>query len=216
MTADTSRSCLGLETCVGSVIRQIVDARVLLTATVSPALPGRSVSDGSLAPPLNRIMLVFRLACRYRHLPGDGPDEASQFAGDRGGDDIGRLAGPGEPAIAAAQPDLPLPGDVADGPRLALLPQQQLAAEPGREAVAPGRLDQQPASRSVAGLGDAAAFDARAARMFGRHQPEIGHQLTRIGEAREIAQFGNQSGRIVSICAVSRSRRIWATSTAAM
>src|SRR6266851_5619242 len=40
MTVDTSRSCLGLGTCVGSATRQIVDARVLLTATVPPALPG--------------------------------------------------------------------------------------------------------------------------------------------------------------------------------
>ena len=55
MTVDTSRSCLGLATCVGSVIRRIVDARVLLTATVPPALPGLSVSDGSLAPPLDAI-----------------------------------------------------------------------------------------------------------------------------------------------------------------
>ena len=55
MTVDASRSCLGLGTCVGSAIRQIVDARVLLTATVPPALPGRSVSDGSLAPPLDVI-----------------------------------------------------------------------------------------------------------------------------------------------------------------
>jgi len=55
MTVDASRSCLGLGTCVGSMIRQIVDARVLLTATVPPALPGRSVSDGSLAPPLSAI-----------------------------------------------------------------------------------------------------------------------------------------------------------------
>src|ERR1700739_4000226 len=40
MTADTSRSCLGLATSVGSAIRQIVDTRVLLTAAVPPALPG--------------------------------------------------------------------------------------------------------------------------------------------------------------------------------
>src|ERR1700724_2502103 len=173
MTDDTSRSCLGLGTCVGSAIQQIVDARVLLTATVPPALPGRSVSDGSLAPPLDVITQFLRSARRHRHLPSDGPDEARQLAGDRGGDNIGRLGGPGEPAIARAQPDLPLPGDVADGPRLGLLPQQQLAAEPSREAVAPGSLDQQPASRAVA-------------------------------------------GSIVSICAVSRSRRIWATSTAAI
>src|SRR5580693_5370882 len=149
MTVDASRSCLGLATCVGSMIRRIVEARVLLTATAPPALPGRSVSDGSLAPPLDGITQFLRSARRHRHLPGDSPDEARQLAGDRGGDDIGRFAGAGEPAIARAQSDLPLPGDVADRPRLVLLPQQQLAAEPGREAVAPSRLDQEPASRAV-------------------------------------------------------------------
>ena len=51
MTVDASRSCLGLATCVGSAIRQIVGARVLLTATAPPALPSSSVSGGSLAPP---------------------------------------------------------------------------------------------------------------------------------------------------------------------
>jgi hypothetical protein len=91
MTADASRSCLGLATCVGSAIRQIVDARVLLTATVPPALPGRSVLDGSLAPPLGTITRFLRSAWRYCDLPSDGPDEACEFAGDCGGDDIGRL-----------------------------------------------------------------------------------------------------------------------------
>src|SRR6202171_3428478 len=146
MTVDASRSGLGLAACVGSVIRQIVDARVLLTAIAPPALPGLSVSDGSLAPPLDVITQFLRSARRHRRLPSDRPDEARQLAGNRGGNDIDRLAGPREPAIARAQPHLPLPGDVADGPRLGLLPQQQLSAEPSREAVAPGSLDQQPAS----------------------------------------------------------------------
>ena len=56
MTVDTSRSCLGLATSVGSAIRQIVDARVLLTATVPPALPGSPKLSGSLAPPLAAII----------------------------------------------------------------------------------------------------------------------------------------------------------------
>jgi len=76
---------------------------------------------GSLAPPLAALMGHLRSACRHRHLPGDGPDEARQFADDRGGDDVGRLAGAGEPAIARAQPQLPLPGDVSDQLGLALL-----------------------------------------------------------------------------------------------
>jgi hypothetical protein len=32
--------------------------------------------------------------------------------------------------------------------------------------------------------------------MLGWHQPEIGHQLARIGKAREVAQFGDQRCRI--------------------
>src|SRR6201993_625688 len=123
MTADTSRSCLGLETCIGSATRQIVHARVLPTATAPPALPGSSVSGGSLAPPLAAIIGLVQSVCRHRHLPADGPHEASEFAGDRGGDDVGGLAGAGEPAIPHAQPHLPLPGDVPDQPGLALLPQ---------------------------------------------------------------------------------------------
>src|ERR1700730_4348446 len=163
MTADASRSCPSLATCVGSATRQIVDARVLLTATVPPALPGRSVSDGSLAPPLDVITCLPRSACRHCHMPGDGPDEARQLAGDRSGDDIGRLGSAGEAAIARAQPDLPLPGSFADGPRLVLLPQPQLAAEPSREAVAPGRLDHQPARRAGAGLAVARRSNVRTA-----------------------------------------------------
>src|SRR6266478_5086585 len=149
MTVDASWSGLGLGTCVGSAIRQIVDARVLLTATVPPALPGSRMLGVSLAPPLAVLMGLLRSACRHCHLPGDGPDEASGFAGDRGGDDVGRLAGADEAAIARAQPQLPLPGDVADQLGLALLPQQHLPAEPGREAVAPCRLDQQPAAMQL-------------------------------------------------------------------
>ena len=138
MTVDASRRCLGLAACIGSMIRQIVNARVLLTATAPPALPGSRTSDGSPAPPLDRIMLVCRLACRHRDMPGDGPDKACQFTRDRSGDDIGRLAGAGKLAIAAARPQLRLPRDLADRPGLALLSEQQLAADPRREAVTPG------------------------------------------------------------------------------
>jgi hypothetical protein len=43
-----------------------------------------------------------------------------------------------------------------------LLAEPRFAADPGREAVGPGRLDQQPAGGAVAGLGEAAAFDTGA------------------------------------------------------
>src|SRR6201981_208065 len=136
MTVDTSRSCLGLGTCVGSAIRQIVHARV--TATAPPALPGSPMLGGSLAPPLAAIIGLVRSVCRHRHLPGDGPHEASEFAGDRGGDDVGRLAGAGKFAIARAQPQLRLPRDLADRLGLLLLTEQQPAADPGRGTRATG------------------------------------------------------------------------------
>src|SRR5882724_2600101 len=105
MTGDASRSCLGLEACVGSATRQIVVSRVLLTAAAPPALPGSSVFGGSLAPPLDAITGFFRSAGRRRrHAPGDGPDEAGHFTGDRGRDDVGRFAAAGELAIACTQP----------------------------------------------------------------------------------------------------------------
>ena|SRR6516164_4711485 len=57
MTVDASRSCLGLGTCVGSATRQIVDARVLLTATAPPALPG-TACRGMFKPPILRDLAV--------------------------------------------------------------------------------------------------------------------------------------------------------------
>src|SRR4029077_15825987 len=114
MTVDASRSCLGLGTCVGSAIRQVVDARVLLTATGPTALPDRSMSDAALAPPFDVITHFLRSAWRDCHLQSNCPNETRQLGSDRGGGDIGRLGGSGEPAIARAQPDLTLPGDVTD------------------------------------------------------------------------------------------------------
>ena len=157
MTVVASRCCLGLETCVGSVTRQIVFARVLLTAAAPPALPGSSVSGGSLAPPLDAITGFFRSARRRRHAPGDGPDEAGHFTGDRGRDDVGRFAAAGKFAIARTQPQLRFPGDLADRLGLLLLPEQQFAADPGREAAEPA-----PAKAGV----QAASISSRRAALF--------------------------------------------------
>src|ERR1700745_436261 len=134
MTGDGSGGCLGLATTIGSAIRQIVDARVLLTAAAPPALPGSSVSNGSPAPPLDAITRFLWSVRRRRHAPGDGPDEAGQFTGDRGSNDIGRFAAAGKLAIARAQPQLRLPGNLADRVWVLLLPPPPVAAVPGPEA----------------------------------------------------------------------------------
>src|SRR5271165_4893886 len=108
-------------------------------------LPGSRLSKVLPAPPLLVITRSLQSACRYSDLAGNGPDETGQLARNRGGDDVGRLAGAGELAIAGTQSGLGFPGDLADRSGLFLLSQQQLAADPRREAIAPGRLDQQPA-----------------------------------------------------------------------
>src|ERR1700747_1953530 len=99
MTGDASRSCLGLVTSSGPMARQIVDARVLLTAAAPPALPSSSLSAGSMAPPLDAIICLLPSVRRPPHAAGDRPDEAGQFASDRGSHDIGRLAGANQLAI---------------------------------------------------------------------------------------------------------------------
>jgi hypothetical protein len=130
MTVDASRSCLCLGTCVGSTTRQMVDARVLLTATAPPALPGGSMSGSSLAPPCDAITGLLRSAWRRRHAPGDGPDEACQLTGDRGGDDIGRLAAASELAIAGACPQADMWSKV--GPSIVWAPDPLPACCSGR------------------------------------------------------------------------------------
>src|SRR5215813_5976810 len=119
MTVDASRSCLCLAACIGSAIRQIVDTRVLLTLTVPPALPGRSMSNSVLAPPLMTVTRLPRSAFGHCRMAGDGPDEPRQLAGNRGSDDAGRFAGSGESTTHLA-----FPRDVADRLRLVLLAQQ--------------------------------------------------------------------------------------------
>jgi hypothetical protein len=64
------------------------------------------------------------------HLFGDCPDEASQLAGDGGGNDGQWLACPRQLAIPPAQPFLRLPRGVADRFGQTFLPQQLLATDP--------------------------------------------------------------------------------------
>ena len=108
-----------------------------------------------------------------------------------------------------------------------------------RIAIAPGCFDQHASCFSIAGLGDPAAADTLAARLLGRDQPEIGHELARRRETTEIADRGNkitaeirssprsarnalttgaidQFASIAVMCASSWSRRSWAAHTASM
>jgi hypothetical protein len=63
----------------------------------------------------------------------------------------GGFAGGAEAAIAGAEPDLRLPGDVAHRFGQPLEPGSQGVADPGREAVGPRGLDEGPTGPAVPG-----------------------------------------------------------------
>jgi hypothetical protein len=100
------------------------------------------------------------------NLARDGPDEARHLACDRRGDDNLRLTASSKAPPAAAQPNLRLPGDVADILRQSFEAIVQLAANPSLHAVGPGSLDQGASGLGIAGLGSAAPSHPDATRML--------------------------------------------------
>jgi hypothetical protein len=98
-------------------------------------------------------------------------------------------------AVAGTQPDLGLPGDVADGLGQAFIAVVQFAADSGLHAIGPGAFDQRSSGQGIAGLGDAAPPHGGAAGMLRRHLPEIGHQLAWGVEAGEVADLGGDGDR---------------------
>jgi hypothetical protein len=174
MTAGSSRGFLALGTSVGHGSAHNRRRGFLTGPAARQPLRGNrcEVRCGLL-----RLRVQLPDRCAWLHHPGDRPDEADHLARDRRGHDHLGLAGRGQAAVAVAEAQLRLPGDLADRLGQAFDPVEQLAADPGLHAVGPGALDQNAAGMGVAGLGDAAAADVRAARVFRWHQPDVGHEL---------------------------------------
>jgi hypothetical protein len=78
-----------------------------------------------------------------------GPQEASEFAGDRDGHDGRALAVGAEVAVSVKEADLRVPGALAGG--------RSAALASGRVAVVVGGFDQQAAGVPVAAFGDVPA-----------------------------------------------------------
>ena len=83
----------------------------------------------------------------------------------------------------------------------------QLAAEPSREAVVPGRLGEQSPGMCIARLGDRAAVNAIAAGMLGRHEAEIAHQLASTAEAVNVTDLGDQANGADRVDAAQGAQR---------
>jgi hypothetical protein len=212
-------------------IRLVVETRVLLAVTMPPALPSVgcvfvccdilcSCSASTSARPCGWAALA---------IAQTKPANSRAIAA------VTTVSGlPAAPTCdTVGQSFLRLPRGVADRFGQTFLPQQLLATDPCREPIAPGGLDKHPPCRA------AAPSPRAAAGVLGRHQTEIGHELASIGEARDVAEFGNQrcrnhrrhacsacsacttvasdqSGSAASMWASRRSRRAVAASTAAM
>jgi hypothetical protein len=61
------------------------------------------------------------------------------------------------------------------------------------EPITPGRLDQNSPRRALPDFRDSALAACGAAGAVGRNQTEIRHELAGIGEAGDIAEFGDQT-----------------------
>ena len=131
-------------------------------------------------------LAIMRRARRVARWPTETPPSRGQLCGN---DQRTPFAGGGEPTGTGAQANLRLPGDGANRFGQPLEPRLQGLADAGRMPVAPGTLDQDPAGTFVAGQCETGAPNPLASRPLGRHQAEKGHQLARIVEPPQIADF---------------------------
>ncbi len=129
------------------------------------------------------------LGCRVFRFGFDsnGPDKSEQLAADSGYDLRLDLAGGEKLAVTAIETVLSLPGDLDHSGTETNLALQQVAATPGSELVGPGGFDDDSSQVSVSRFGDAALQPSRPARVLAGHQAAVGHQLSRFGEARDLA-----------------------------
>src|SRR5439155_7313781 len=102
------------------------------------------------------------------------------------------LAPGDQAAVALTESDLGLPTDVLDHLGHCFQPQLQVAADLGWVAVGPGSLDEYASGVGVPSLGDAPLTTALPRSVFTGDETQVAHELSRILEAGEVAQFGHQ------------------------
>src|SRR5690348_3639808 len=121
----------------------------------------------------------------------DRPHEAQELARDRRSCNNRAFPARDQALICFVQAQLGLPGDIND--RLRHFGPMLFHPLPNfwRCSVIPCCFAENAARGRISGLGDPARPDAAATRMFPGGKPEIGDELTRMDEAGEIADFGD-------------------------
>ena len=132
---------------------------------------------------------------RGRHLLRNRPDEPRELAGDRRRDLRLRLPAGYQALEAGGQPELGLPRDVTHDLRQPFLPVRMLASDPRNPLIRPRGFREQSSHMGIARLRDTAAPDIRPTGIFRRHEPEIRHELARMPEARQVAEFRDEGDR---------------------
>ncbi len=129
---------------------------------------------------------------RPAHLLGDGPDKGRHFAGNID-DYLVDLFAPGhQPSGALAEAHLGFPTDILDRLGHVFQAQLQMATDLGRVAIGSGPLNEDPASMSVARLGDTPLPTALPTGVFTGNEAKVAHELTGVRKTGQVAQFGNQ------------------------
>lgn len=117
--------------------------------------------------------------------------EGAEFAGDCCNHDIVMFAAGGEASIAGGEPQLCFPGEVTDLWIDGLGTPLDDGTDFGAVAIGPGGLDEQGTRPAVAAAGDRSLTTGGAGAVLAGHQAEPGHEVTRLGEAAEIAGLGD-------------------------
>ena len=132
---------------------------------------------------------------RGRHLLGNRPDKPHELAGDRRRDLRLCLPAGHQAFEACGQPELGLPRDVTHDLRQPFLPVRVLASDSRNPLIRPCGFREQASDMRVARFRDAAASDTRPTGVFRRDEPEIRHELARMPEARQVAEFRDEGDR---------------------
>src|ERR1043166_9361522 len=126
-----------------------------------------------------------------RDLLGNGPHKRTQFPRD-GDDHLVRIFPAGaQLPIACAYSYMGLPTDVVDGLRHLFQAQLEMPTDFGGGARGPGAFDQGTAGMAVARLGDASLLAPLSRRVFRGCEAQVVHQLSRVIEPGEVAEFGH-------------------------
>jgi hypothetical protein len=148
----------------------------------------RGPSLGRITKPSRRVRSP--LVHRHRRRLECRPEEACQFSRNRHGDLRRGLVLFRQAPEATTQSLLRFVGDRNHTARLSLPPPSEGNADTGPVLIVPRRFHEQPADQRISSPGDATTPMLLAARIFARHEAEIGHQGTGRWKPTTVVQLG--------------------------